>query len=286
MNKPRKIIIATDLSDHSDCALHFGKNLQENHNCEVTLLHIADISGIWDWPAVINHFQTELKIGIDKRLNDQMQRCGANFKTRVIFGDRYYNLKEFLQVDNFDLLIMGHRAERPLFSGSLAKKIISSTNIPVFIVTNNNPIHKIGCLLDLSNLTKNTAEEAKLAAQLFDAEVHYFTVIPDIATKVMMTMPFALGNYSYSDEERAAIKAQAKNEIKAKVGAIDDEFIHVSISQFDTGLALSKELEKESIDLGIMAKHNRGPVEKLYIGSVSKGIIDEFKGNMLVLNSK
>lgn len=286
MNRPGNIIIATDLTESSDSALYVGKTLQEAHKCEITLIHIADVSGIWDWPAMMDEFQKDLKKRLEKKLSDQMQRCGVNFKTEVIFGERYYELHEYIKSYHFDLLIMGHRAERPLFSGSLAKKIISSSNVPVFIATNHNPIRKIGCLLDLSNLTGNTIEEAKIMAQLFGAQVHYFSVIPDIASKALMSMPFAMANYTFSDEEREAIKSQAKKEIKNKLGVIDDEFIHVSISAFETSQALSDGLEKEGVNLAILAKHNRGPLEKLFIGSVSKAMIDDFRGNMLILASK
>src|SRR5690606_13719493 len=155
--------------------------------------------------------------------------------------------------NHFDLIIMGHRAERPLFSGSLAKKILSSTSTPLFIATNSNPIHKIGCLIDLSNLSGNTIKEANLASKLFNAEVHYFTVIPDIASRALMAMPVAMANYAFSDEEKTTNKELAKKEMKSKLGTVDDEFIHVSISQFDTSSALSDELEKESIDLAILA---------------------------------
>jgi len=287
MTEIKRVLIATDLSVHTDSALYMGKKLEEFTSCDITLLHIADVPYLWEWPSILDKFQAELQSSAETRIKEQMKRCGVDFKTQILFGETYTDLNQYLKDNEFDLLIMGHRTDRPLFSSrSLAKKIIASTEVPVFICTNDKPISKVGCLVDLSKISEKCISEAEWAGKLFDAEIHYFTTIPDIASKALLSMPFAVSNYAFSNEEKESIVNKARTEIKTKIGNIGDEYIHVNITPDEIIKVLAQQAEEANIDLAILAKHNRGPVEKLFIGSVTKGFIDHFNGNILVLPGK
>lgn len=287
MTEVKRVLIATDLSLHADNALYMGRKLEQSMNCDITLLHIADVPYLWEWPAILDKFQAELKSGAETRIKEQMRRCGVSFKTQILFGEAYTDLNQYLKDNEFDLLIMGHRTDRPLFSSrSLAKKIIASTEIPVFICTNDKPISKVGCLVDLSKISEKCISQAQWTGKLFDAEIHYFTTIPDIASKALLSMPFAVSNYAFSNEEKETIIYKARTEIKSRLGNIGDEYIHVNITPDQIIKALAQQVEDAHVDLAVLAKHNRGPVEKLFIGSVTKGFIDHFNGNILVLPGK
>lgn len=46
-----QILIATDFSKDSDNALKLGKRIKEIFGGQTTLIHISDVSPIWDFPA-------------------------------------------------------------------------------------------------------------------------------------------------------------------------------------------------------------------------------------------
>jgi nucleotide-binding universal stress UspA family protein len=293
MKSIHNILIATDFSAHSDHALIMGRNLQKKTNAKVTLVHISDVPPLWYWhipnteaKSVLDEFQKETNENLKAKIHDQMTKLDVKFDTKILYGDQYHSLHEAIKEEKADLLIMGHRGEKGLFQlGSFAKKMIASSSIPLIITNSSRPVDKVGCLIDLSKPNAKIIEMGGLFSQLFHAHLSFFSHIPDLSSKALMGLPFSVGIQMFSDEDKKEIIQHSENSIMAINNNIAREDIHISISPEDVSIALSDELEAFNIDLAVMAKHNRGPLEKLFIGSVSKGVIDQFKGSVLILPS-
>lgn len=293
MNKLTRVLVATDFSTHSNFALKMGKVLQEKSSCIVTLVHISDVASIWDWPAtdiqartLLDQFRSELVASVNKKIQEQMQSCGVDFETKIIFGETYLEMMKLLKENSTDLLIMGHRGEKSIFPiGSFAKKMIASSPVPVLVMNNEISINKIGCLLDLSSVMPQAVTGASDLAQLLNAHLSFFTSLPDLSTNLLTRMPFGLSNTALDENQRKEVIMKAKAELKKYLGNIDDNNIIVDIAIKGTSASLSEKLDEHNIDLAVLAKHNRGPIEKLFIGSVSKSFLDYFKGNILILPS-
>lgn len=291
MNKLKNILIATDFSPHSDFALKMGKLLQEKSSCSVTLVHISDVAATWDWPqadlqarTLLEQFRNKIKASIGMRIQEQMKKCGVSFETKLLFGEAYPEMMSLLKRTEADLLIMGHRGVKSIFPiGSFAKKMIASSPIPVLITNNETPINKVGCLLDLSNVMGQTAMAAKDFSKLFNAHLSFYTSIPDLSTNLLTRMPFGISNTSLDEFQRQEVITKAKNELKKSLGEINEDDIIVDIAIKGTSASLSEKLDEHNIDLAVLGKHNRGPIEKFFIGSFSAGVIDYFKNNILIL---
>lgn len=291
MKSIHNILIATDFSAHSDYALIIGKNLQKKTNAKVTLVHISDVPPLWYWhvpnaeaKAVLDEFQKETNDNLKAKIQDQMKKLDVKFDAKILYGDNFTVLHDAIKEEKADLLLMGHRGEKGLFQvGSFAKKMIASSPIPLIITNSNQPIDKVGCLIDLSRPNVEIIEMGGFISQLFNAHLSFFSNIPDLSSKALMGLPFSVGIQMFSDEDKKEIIQHSENSIMAINSNIPREDIHISISAEDVSIALSDELEAFNIDLAVMAKHNRGPLEKLFIGSVSKGVIDQFKGSILIL---
>ncbi len=291
MKKLNKVIVATDFSAGSDFALKMANRLKEKSSCSVTLVHISDAATTWDWPGtdlqaltLLEQFRKELTTAIEKKIKDQMVRCGVDFEAELIFGEAYSEMMNFIERSKADLIVMGHRGEKSIFPiGSFAKKMIASSAIPVLITNNETPINKVGCLLDLSKIMPFTITAGRDFAQMFNAHLSYFTSIPDLSTNLLTRMPFAISNTTLDENQRKEIISKAKNELIKNLGQVNEDDIIVDISIKGTSASLSEKLDEHNIDLAVLGKHNRGPLEKLFIGSVSSGFIDYFKGNSLIL---
>ena len=291
MKSIHNILIATDFSEHSDYALLMGAKLQKKTNAKVTLVHISDVPPLWYWSvhnpearAIIDDFQKETNDNLEEKIQDQMKKLDVQFDSKILFGDNFNLLHEAIEKEKADLLIMGHRGEKGLFQiGSFAKKMIASSPIPLIITNSNRPIDKVACLLDLSSPNTQIIEAGGFTAKIFNAHLSFFSNIPDLSSKALIGLPFAVGIQMFSDQDKKEIVRNSEDNIMAMDRNIAREDIHISISQEDVSIALSDELEAFNIDLAVMAKHNRGPLEKLFIGSVSKGVIDNFKGSVLIL---
>ncbi len=291
MKKFKKILVATDLSTQSDSALSLAHQLQQKMGGEVTLVHISDVSPVWDWPAtdfqaknILGQFQKEIHKASENRMRDQMVRCLVQFEMTIKFGNSQKELINLIESTNADLLVMGHRGENTFFGvGSLAEKMIASSPIPVMIAKNNRPIKSVTALLDPARFSQETISYTKSVANALDAKAQYLTFIADLSSEALMNIPFIMPSYKFSEKEKNEITDNAKAAILSHTKDVLLKDIHIKISTLSTSKALTQGLKDQKADLAIIARHNRGPVEKIFIGSVSKGVLHDFEGNILVL---
>lgn len=289
MKKVNKILVATDFSTQSDCAILLAYDIQKKFGAVVTLVHISDVSPVWDWPAtdaqaknLLGQFQKEITSSLDRKMEEQVLRCGVKFEGMVKFGNAQKELIKEIESTKADLLVMSHRGQTGFFGvGSFAKKMIASSPIPVLIAKNSKPINNITCLVDPSKVSEDSMAFTKVFAKAFNAKAQFMTFIPDLSS--VNTIPFLAPTYKFSEEEKALITKKVKTFILEHVTDISESDIHIEISNLRAAKGLAKGLVEQKSDLAIISRHNRGPMEKLFIGSTSKGILQEFDGNILVL---
>ncbi len=291
MKKMNKILVATDFSKHSDHAVLLANEIQIKQGGTVTLVHISDVSPVWDWPAtdmqarnLLGQFQKEIQESLDKLMNDQMLRCKVKFETIIKFGNSQKELMGQIDTLKADLLVMGHRGQTGLFGiGSFAEKMIATSPIPVLIAKNNKAIKKMSCLVDPSRVSQESIAFTKDLASSFNAKSQFLTLIPDLSSESLMNAPFVMPTYKFSEQEILQITENATAFILKGSEGLSEADIQVEISSLPTAKALSQALIEQKADLAIVSKHNRGAIEKFFVGSTSKGILQEFDGNILVL---
>ncbi len=291
MKKVNKILVATDFSKQSDCAILLAHDIQKKFGAVVTLVHISDVSPVWDWPAtdtqaknLLGQFQKEITSSLDRKMEEQVIRCGVNFEGMVTFGTTQKELIKEIESTRADLLVMGHRGQTGFFGvGSFAEKMIASSPIPVLIAKNNKTINNITCLVDPSKVSEDSITYTKNFAHAFNGKAQYMTFISDLSSDSLNTVPFLAPTYKFSEEEKSLITEKAKSFILEQIKDISESDIHIEISNLRTAKALARGLVEKKADLVVVSRHNRGPIEKFFIGSTSKGILQEFDGNILVL---
>lgn len=285
------IVIATDFSKDSDTAVYLGKQLQTCSGSKVTLLHVSDVTPVWDWPSteaqatqLLGHFQKEIQDALEKKLQDQLRRCDVGFSGVVKFGNAQQVLVDFLATQSADLLVLGHRGETGLMRlGSFAQKMIALAPVPVLVAKQNVPLRTLGCLVDPANFSAKAVDvTASLAAQV-SATKKFISFVADLSSDALMNIPFVMPSYEFSEEEKSQIIEKASAFIIERAPSIARAEVHIEISTLPTAKALAHALTTQHVNLAIVARHHRGAIEKFFIGSVSKGILEEFAGNILVL---
>lgn len=293
MKKNSNILIATDFSKHSDYAVLLGSELQKKFGGNVTVVHISDVSPVWDWPAsdtqarnLLGQFQKEITVSLEKLMKDQMVRCEVEFEGLIKFGNAHKELLSLVTSSDTHVLVMGHKGQTGLFSlGSFAEKMVATSPVPVLIAKNDKSIKKVCALIDLTHFSKDSINYAKDFAGYLGAKTQYLSIVPDVSSDSLSVLPFLTPTYQFSEVEKQQIISNAQSLILKNSDNLSEKEIHVEISSLPTAKALSKALVELKTDLAIVSKHNRGPLEKLFIGSVSKGILHEFDGNFLVFPS-
>lgn len=291
MKKIKNILVATDFSKQSDCAVLFGNELKKKSDGNVTLVHISDVSPVWDLPAtngqarnLLEQFQNEISKSLHDLMQSQIDRCNVDFQKIIKFGNAQQELIDLLKSTLPDLLIIGHRGQTGFFGiGSFAEKMIASSPIPVLVAKNNKAINKISCLIDPSRVSNGAIAYTKDLAGIFNAKTQFLSSIADLSTKSLM--PFVMPSYEFSEQEKIQITQNVKSFILKESKHLSDGEIHVEISSLSTEKALTKALVEQKADLAIVSRHNRGALENFFIGSTSRGILNQYEGNIIVLPS-
>ncbi|WP_426416399.1 universal stress protein [Aestuariirhabdus sp. LZHN29] len=138
---------------------------------------------------------------------------------------------------------------------------------------------KILLPVDLSNAhpSQKALDAAIFQARASKAPLHLLTVIPGVS------MPM-VSNYLPRD-----VLAKAHREVKSRLTDFANKHIPDDISCTLTvveGTAykrILKEVEKESIDLVVMANHDSRKVDKFFLGSVTSKISEHCKTNLMII---
>jgi nucleotide-binding universal stress UspA family protein len=132
----RRILVTTDFSEGTPDALAYGLSIAQEHESEVTLLHVvhdvsADLSG---------KYRDSLINGVRKQLADMIPTGATNWcniATLVEAGVPYRIILRTIEDLNVDLLVMNIHGKGMLdraLLGSTAERVVRAASCPVMMV--------------------------------------------------------------------------------------------------------------------------------------------------------
>jgi universal stress protein E len=288
------ILVGTDFSTASDMALKAAEALRKNSSGTIHVVHIANNPG--DWLAidassafVPDSYKNMLHTTLQKKLEDQVKGCEVHCTYEVEYGNPSKKLNELIAAKKADMLILGHQGAGAAYThiGGLTSKMVASAKVPVLVINKNLAVRKIAGLVDTARPMKNIFASAEKMAKIFSAELEFISLWKDLSCQTARRSPvLPTSHITYTEEERnkvmdhmrATIASNASTDLKSK--------INVDIIQDNNmASAIIQKLEAEGIDLAVMTRHKKGAIEEFFIGSVTKKVIDKFKGNLLILPS-
>lgn len=129
-----KILIAHDLSKEADVALQRAVQLAEQHQAELSILHVVE-----DSPS------RQAFIDIQKKLEPQLrasvpEALASQVSVYFQHGKAADAVLSFLQEQTYSLLVLGqhHKARPELFKGSNLERIARDCTIPVLLAVNSD----------------------------------------------------------------------------------------------------------------------------------------------------
>lgn len=145
----KKILLATDGSQHAILAAKQALAIAKDMGAEVTILNVAPIPVI----TLLNYYPSMIEPDIlpqqvEERLEDQAKKIledakkifeesGVKAGTQLEFGHPADTICQVAKDGNFDLLVMGSRGYgdiQSLLLGSISHKVIQCVHIPVLVV--------------------------------------------------------------------------------------------------------------------------------------------------------
>jgi len=126
----RKILVATDGSDHARKAVEIASDIALKYKATVYLIHVVSpipSMGYGDVLQKIEEGQEQFAKEILEKAVKEVKRKGlGNFQSTMLHGDPAHAIIEFARKNSVDMIVMGSRGLgtlEDLFLGSVSHKV-------------------------------------------------------------------------------------------------------------------------------------------------------------------
>lgn len=224
----KNILVPVDFSKQSLHALKVACKFGEHSKSKITLLNIIDIAG---YPGAPVEDLCGSALENLKNFAEEAKCCILeDLEYDVISGMPGYAIADKANNNKFDLVIMGTHSKQSTIKkliGSVALKVIESSNIPVFVVpdtVDDLDVSKIAYATDFKKIKHHsTLDCLREFALEYDAELHLVNVtdnpddIEDFEEEAQILHGiFSDVNHAFFFSEDADLKKGLNNYIKEK----------------------------------------------------------------------
>ena len=272
LNNPL-ILVATDFSEHSDYAVKAGEEVRKRSGGQLHLLHIAKKE---DGLTYLQH-----------EMDKQIARCEATCTQEIVAGKPYQIITDCIEEMKPGMLIVGHKGRdlNPLFTGSLTSRLVASAKVPVMVVQNHLEVNKVTGLVDVLEMEKKVLEASEELSFLFNSELEFLSVIPDISAQIARRSPIMSSEHeAYTETERHSISNKAEEKIRENLDPRSKATVKIEIVESHRiAEEIHVKLNQDKFGLVVMARHNRGIIERHLVGSVTQKFLDISEENLVIL---
>ncbi len=287
------ILVATDFSDSSDHALRAAEKLRRASNGKVQVIHVTPYLEQWDWltnDVVINYtpddYKKDLMASLHHKIAIQLNKCQLEASSEILLGPTAPTILKYLSSMKPDLVVLGRKKTRgPFHFSGVAGKVMTGAGVAVLIVHDDFEIDRLAGLVDPYHADKKLFSVTEELAYLCSGQVEFVSVCQDKRILVEHSLSDSPQLVKMSEEKKKAMKEQMGNTLKENADPHSSALFRTEISSENSVDELVRILKEDEIQLAVMAKHHKGKLEKFLLGSVTKGVLDHWQGNLLVLPS-
>ena len=286
------ILSATDLSAHARHAVERAALICRETGACLDLLHVATLGPLERLRQLMGIAPADMEAHIlnaaQKNLLDLaisiQQRFDVTAGVHVVAGALLPTLAKEADARATDLLVCGAKGEsgiRHFTLGTTASRMLSTTTRPMLVVRQqaHEAYRRVLVPVDFSPSSLGAIQQARRIAP--DAEIvllHVFDV------------PFE-GQLRYANVEEEMIhqyRILARQEATQKLQALRDDSglsthnSHLVVLHGDAALRIIEQEQEADCDLIAMGKHGENLLEDLLLGSVTRHVLTEAQGDVLV----
>ncbi len=294
LNQP-KILVCTDFSEASDKALKLADRLAKKTTGEVHLLHVAEIQYYLNWgafrlrPQEMSKKFTELVfVDLMERMQEQVKRCGALAKSMVVFeSNATRSIQHVVSELHIDLIVMGDRGATGIeqfFLGSLSRKVAASSNVPVLIAKNDDPIENIAALVNNDEDMPKIIDWGQEFSLLSSAQLWVISLYQNFPNLYHVeALEYSRPVMSALDENAETNMALIRTYIER---CLSDKATKIKVmltNEKNLADHLLEVVQDEDIQLVVLKRSRKSVMDKYILGSVSGRVLERFKGNILII---
>lgn len=292
MNQLRRILATTDLSAPARHAAERAALVSQETAAQLDLLHVANLAPLERLRQLMGSNGAELETRVLDAARSKLvdlaglihQRFGVVANPRVVAGALLAELAREADALAAGLLVCGAKGEsviRHFVLGTTALRVLSTTRCPVLVVKQppHEPYRRLLVPVDFSPSSLRAIRHARSIAPGAELVLlHIFDV------------PFEgkLRYASVDDEVIHHYRIVAKQEATQKLQALRDQAglpvvgTSLLVLHGDPTFRIIEQEQECDCDLIVVGKHGESVLEELLLGSVTKHVLAESQGDVLV----
>jgi universal stress protein E len=292
MSQLNRILAATDLSAPARHAAERAALVSKDTSSALRLLHVANLSPLDRLRQLMGVTPAEMEQRVLDAARQKLHDLVEGFQQRfdiiaighVVAGSLLAELTKEAYGLSADLLVCGAKGEsviRHYALGTTALRMLSTARCPVLVV--KQPPHEP---------YKRLLVPVDFSASSLRAINHAISIAPqaDIVLLHVFDVPFE-GQLRYAAVDEDTInryRIVAIQEATQKIQALRDQAGLTSykssllVLHGNPALRITEQEQEQDCDLIVMGKHGESLVEELLLGSVTKHVLAESQGDVLV----
>lgn len=289
-----RILAATDLSAPARHAVDRGFRLAAEHGARYTVLHALtlglfdDLQGLLgeDMASLRQHLEAQAHALLAQQLDDPVRNRGITATTRIDAGMPLDAILHEAVATDAELIVLGARGEsflRHALLGSTASRLVRKTVGRPLLVVKQPPHEPYRRLLVPVDFSPASARALAFARRLAPAA--------DIVLLHAYEVPFE-GKLAYAGVEdgliehlRRKLREECQQRLHHLAGEAGLTAVDYSglLLHGDPSQQIVAQEQEQDCDLIIMGKHGIGLAEELLLGSVTKHVLSESQGDVLII---
>lgn len=267
-----RYVVATDLSDRGDRAVHRAILLADRQGARLTVLTVVDDA----LPSTLAaQLAKAAELELTRIVASFPQSDRADIHVEVVTGDPARAVAEKAMSGKADLLILGRHRERPfadLFRQTTAERIITLVSCPVLMVS-ATPAAPYGHVLNAVDFSPASAAAAKVALSLVPNARHEGLHVYHVPFRGLVPGD-QLPAFLHEAED-------AEADWRAKFG-IGVDTLPIRLVEGGVQSELTQAVSKEKPDLIAIGAHGRSAMSRAVLGSVTTMLMREPPCDLLI----
>ena len=292
MNPLRRILATTDLSAPARHAAERAALVSAETAAQLDLLHVANLAPLERLRQLMGSSGAELETRVLDAARSKLvdlaslihQRFGVVANPRVVAGALLAELAREADALAAGLLVCGAKGEsviRHFVLGTTALRVLSTTRCPVLVVKQppHEPYRRLLVPVDFSPSSLRAIRHARSIAP--GAEVvllHAFDVPFEGKLRYASVDDEVIHHYRIVAKQEATQKLQALRDL-AGLSALGTRLL---VLHGDPTFRIIEQEQECDCDLIVVGKHGESVLEELLLGSVTKHVLAESQGDVLV----
>lgn len=267
----KKIIIPVDFSKHSEYALETGAALAKQHNAELVVMHMLELSeSIFSASSSDRNEETAFMLMVtNKEFEEFLDKPYLEDIVVTPMIKHHKVLKEVAEVASYekaDLIVMGSRGHSEhdgIFTGSNTEKVVRYSDTPVLVVKSKPDSVNYGNIVLGCDFSEESVSAVKNALEL----------LGELANKVTL-LHVNLPNLSFlsTDEidQRVSdfLKASKFENEKPDIAYISDHSVEDGLLNY---------AKREGANALAIITHGRTGLSHFFGGSISEDLVNHSK---------